>query len=303
MLQDQGVILTNAQDKAIWKVAVDNGKGWKNSFTLLKLPPALIWDSVQDRPPSYQGTLTIEAGNVMDSIVQAEAVSPDPKTSVAVADLPDVVAMSPAMPIDDSAEIAALLDLLDSASPASPSAPEAVAAPEAVETLPEPLRDVSAPTPSSEDSASGSLPIVEMPTADATVDLGQGFVRWLREGLITHKIIINDTKALVHTVSGTAMLVTPGIFKRFVQEFPALEAQAKAREVNAWQLVQRAFEKQKLHMKTDKSLNIWTCTVTGPRSTKQLKGYLLKDPLTLFVDVPFDNPSLSLPMAPTGAAT
>ena len=34
MLQDQAIIQTNAQDKAIWKATIDNGRGWKNSFTL-----------------------------------------------------------------------------------------------------------------------------------------------------------------------------------------------------------------------------------------------------------------------------
>jgi hypothetical protein len=85
------------------------------------------------------------------------------------------------------------------------------------------------------------------PTASYATDLGTGFVQWLRQGLASHRIIINDTKALVHTVSGTAMLVTLGIFKRFVQEFPVIEAQAKAKKINAYQLVQRTFEKQKLH--------------------------------------------------------
>lgn len=125
-------------------------------------------------------------------------------------------------------------------------------------------------------------------------ELGQGFVDWLKEGLVSRRIIINDTKALVHTVTGTAMLVTPGIFKRFVQEFPAIEAQAKAQNLNAWQLVQRSFEKLKLHRKTEKSLNIWTVNVVGPRSTKKLRGYLLNDPLTVFNEVPFDNVSLNL---------
>lgn len=90
------------------------------------------------------------------------------------------------------------------------------------------------------------------------------------------------------------MLVTPGIFKRYVQEFPAIEQQAKAQQTNAWQLVQRSFEKQKLHRKTDKSLNIWTCDVVGPRKTKQLRGYLLRDPHIIVAEVPFDNPSLTL---------
>ena len=63
MLQDQGVIQTNAQDKAIWKATIDNGCGWRNTFTLLKLSPALIWNDPNDRPTAYAGTLEVEAGN------------------------------------------------------------------------------------------------------------------------------------------------------------------------------------------------------------------------------------------------
>ncbi|MED5146227.1 MobH family relaxase, partial [Pseudomonas aeruginosa] len=34
MLQDQAVIQTNAEDKAIWTATIDNGAGWRNKFTL-----------------------------------------------------------------------------------------------------------------------------------------------------------------------------------------------------------------------------------------------------------------------------
>ena len=156
--------------------------------------------------------------------------------------------------------------------------------------------DTSPSQPETPLADAGNEDVTETLTAPPRqkIELGQGFVDWLKEGIAARRIIINDTKALVHTVAGTAMLVTPGVFKRFVLEFPALEAQAKTQELNAWQLVQRSFEKLKLHRKTAKSLNIWTCNVVGPRSTKKLRGYLLNDPLTVFNEVPFDNVSLNL---------
>ena len=129
------------------------------------------------------------------------------------------------------------------------------------------------------------------PAADRT--LGQNFVDWLKAGITSHKLIINDVKALIHTVDDTSMLVTPGIFKRYVQEHPYLEQKSDRNGTTAWQQVQRAFEKERLHQKTGKQLNIWTFNVTGPRKTKQLKGYLLKDPTLLFHEQPFNNPSLS----------
>lgn len=79
-----------------------------------------------------------------------------------------------------------------------------------------------------------------------------------------------------------------------MQELPVLEAQAKAQKLNVWQLVQRGFEKLKLHRKTEKTLTIWTINVVGSRSSKKLRGYLLYDPSIPFSEVPFDNVSLSL---------
>ena len=63
MLQDQAVIQTNAEDKAIWTATIDNGAGWRNKFTLLKIAPALIWTDPAERPDSYSGSI-IEEGNV-----------------------------------------------------------------------------------------------------------------------------------------------------------------------------------------------------------------------------------------------
>lgn len=45
-------------------------------------------------------------------------------------------------------------------------------------------------------------------------------MEWLRQGIALRKLIINDAKALVHTVSDTAYLVSPGVFQRYAQEHP-----------------------------------------------------------------------------------
>lgn len=286
MLQDQGVIQTNAQDKAIWKATIDNGRGWRNTFTLLRLSPALIWTDANDRPAAYSGTVQVESGTSADD-TQSDAQSLPPSSQQSppfVSATPFVATVN--VPFEhlpptasDPAEVEALMALLDDIKTPLDSHP--VTSP----IDPEPTHANAGNEPLSETLAE---------TPRQKTELGQGFVDWLKEGIAARRIIINDTKALVHTVAGTAMLVTPGIFKRFVLEFPALEAQAKAQELNAWQLVQRSFEKLKLHRKTAKSLNIWTCNVVGPRSTKKLRGYLLQDPLTVFNEVPFDNVSLSL---------
>lgn len=281
MLQDQGVIQTNAQDKAIWKATIDNGLGWRNTFTLLRLSPALIWTDANDRPAAYSGTVQVDESGTPDAQSLPSTLQKPPQVDSATPFAATTNALFEHLPpsTSDPAEVEALMALLDNIKAPLESRPDT--SPSQPET---PLADA------------GNEDVTETLTAPPRqkIELGQGFVDWLKEGIASRRIIINDTKALVHTVAGTAMLVTPGIFKRFVLEFPALEAQAKAQELNAWQLVQRSFEKLKLHRKTAKSLNIWTCNVVGPRSTKKLRGYLLNDPLTVFNEVPFDNVSLNL---------
>ena len=281
MLQDQGVIQTNAQDKAIWKATIDNGRGWRNTFTLLRLSPALIWTDANDRPAAYSGTVQVDESGTPDAQSLPSTLQKPPQVDSATPFAATTNALFEHLPpsTSDPAEVEALMALLDNIKAPLESRPDT--SPSQPET---PLADA------------GNEDVTETLTAPPRqkIELGQGFVDWLKEGIASRRIIINDTKALVHTVAGTAMLVTPGIFKRFVLEFPALEAQAKAQELNAWQLVQRSFEKLKLHRKTAKSLNIWTCNVVGPRSTKKLRGYLLNDPLTVFNEVPFDNVSLNL---------
>lgn len=136
-------------------------------------------------------------------------------------------------------------------------------------------------------------PVVDTPST-ASGELGKAFLEWARLGVLSHKLVINDAKAMIHTVDGTAFLVSPGLFKRYAQEHPRLQDEARARELDPWQLVQRAFEKLKQHRKTADNLNIWTCEVVGPRKTRSLKGYLLNDPTLLFNQPPFDNISLRL---------
>ncbi|HCT06509.1 MAG TPA: relaxase [Pseudomonas sp.] len=304
MLQDQGVIQTNAQDKAIWKVTIDNGRGWRNTFTLLKLSPALIWHDPNDRPTPYSGTVELESSDPMSDASQVSNIAnsipaalTNTKSELSTpCDNPPKSAYPAAETMknssDNSAEFDELLALLGNINEPSEdiknnqvSAAQTAPLQMANSQPPQPDTQVGAPQETIEE-------VAQMPSSN--MEIGQGFVEWLKKGIASRKIIINDAKAQVHTVAGTAMLVTPGIFKRFVLEFPHIEQQAKAQQVNAWQLVQRSFEKQKLHRKTARSLNIWTCDVVGPRKSKQLKGYLLLDPLTIFSEVPFDNISLSL---------
>lgn len=116
---------------------------------------------------------------------------------------------------------------------------------------------------------------------------------WLKQGIASRRLIINDAKALVHTVGDTVYLVSPGVFQRYAQEHPQVSALAKQESQQDWQWVQKRFEKLGLHKKQSSGLNIWTCEVVGPRKSRRLHGYLLQEPNRLFAEVPPNNPYLS----------
>jgi hypothetical protein len=144
--------------------------------------------------------------------------------------------------------------------------------------------------PEASDSPSESPPETSPLPSD---DPGQAFLNWVREGIQNHKLIINDSKAKIHTVSGTLFLVTPGLFQRYVQEFPGISMGADS-QGEEWRWVQKQFEKLKIHKKRDNGLNIWICNVQGPRKKSTLKGYLIGESTLLLPSIPPNNPFLAV---------
>lgn len=308
LLQDQAIIQPNGDGKAIWKASIDNGRGWKNTFTVLKIAPALIWPSSTDRPEPYTGTLTVESAAATEEVDQASLATEVPvpavgKSITVAADLAVQVTKPKQAPAKDFDALDELLDLFPDPATVASGEPANLEENESDDDQipfsapPKPPIRLSQP----KQSASATRAIDKAPAADASINStdsaqnhGASFLTWLKGGVISHRIIINDAKARVHTVDGTAFLVSPDIFKRYALEHPEIEREAKERDLEAWQVVQRAFEKLKKHRKTNAGLNIWTCLVKGPRKSKQLRGYLLLEPTDVFSEVPYDNPVITL---------
>ncbi|EGH18242.1 hypothetical protein Pgy4_35353, partial [Pseudomonas savastanoi pv. glycinea str. race 4] len=61
---------------------IDNGRGWKNTFTVLKIAPALIWPNATDRPEPFTGTLTVESAAATEEIDQASSATEEPVSAV-----------------------------------------------------------------------------------------------------------------------------------------------------------------------------------------------------------------------------
>src|SRR5690606_15047568 len=112
------------------------------------------------------------------------------------------VADSPAGIADPVSDLLSMLDASDAATTSASSA--------------------SAEPPSPSTTATTSLPHLtpttpaSMPAPAKATPSGEAFIAWLKQGIESRKLIINDAKALVHTVDGTAYLVSPGVFQRYV---------------------------------------------------------------------------------------
>ncbi|MGR7483998.1 conjugal transfer nickase/helicase domain-containing protein [Klebsiella aerogenes] len=157
-------------------------------------------------------------------------------------------------------------------------------APAETESLPPPVTEVNPPVPAS------STP----PVAACS---GQNFTDWLRKGLMTRKILINDRLARVHMVEGMLFLVSPEIFKLYVQSTTGSTG-------DEWMLAQKAFQKLGLHHRGVNNINIHTCQIRGPRRSSRVKGYLLTSPEQIFGEsIPEDNPYLSVQEEGSGTAT
>ncbi len=120
----------------------------------------------------------------------------------------------------------------------------------------------------------------------------QSFIDWLRNGVGSHRLLVNESKAKIHTVAGTFFLVSPGIFQQYIAE--QLKFLSSAENGSAWRKYQRHFEQLAMHQKRPNGQNIWTCKVQGARKRSSLNGYLLTDAQLISPNIFPDNPYLSL---------
>ena len=93
------------------------------------------------------------------------------------------------------------------------------------------------------------------------------FVAWLRTGIAEGRIPCNERNARVHVVSEGVLLVTPNLFKDFVDE-----CGGGRREI-----VQQLFVKRRDHVRTPNGENIHHYLFRYGPSQTALSGFLLKD--------------------------
>lgn len=299
-LQSHRLIEPNAEGNAIWKAKVTDGD-WVQEFTFLRVKPSLIWGN-EEYPTPFGGSVTFDGQPEAINDTQAPITSPAPtfaRTAVQAALSSHSLQVKPV--IED--DIEDVLALFDESSSIAPSVEQSIGNGDSLIPFEssEQLSKISIQSTGSrteqfqEASHTPSKPTFKATfSANTTaVELGTDFFSWLKIGIQSHILYINDSKALIHIVDGKTLLVSPSIFQRFTLQFPELE-KLNPEQGQAWRWVQKSFEKLKLHHKTDNNFNIWSFNVQGPRIRgKQIKGYLL--PAELFFNVPpVDNPFVSI---------
>lgn len=113
------------------------------------------------------------------------------------------------------------------------------------------------------------------------------FMQWLKKH-VSSPAVVNHRRAYVHLVDDHVFLVTPGIFKRYLQETTGATG-------SEWKLIQRSLQESGLLRRGDEDSYIWTCEVKTPGKALHLKGFLLPEPLRVFSEkMPVNNPWLKL---------
>ena len=225
---------------------------WQHRFTVLRLQPSLIWAD-EPRPDCFKGTVEPMMEHPLPAGEACESALERPQA-------PAEEQLPTAMPLNQDLDY--LDDLMDM-----------LQVPAKVET----------------GSNTGTLESAAVQPQDA---VGLAFLQWLRDGVHTHRLVVNDSKAKVHTVDGTFFLVTPGIFQRYAAEH--LKQPDGPAQKEPWRGIQRHFEKLGIHVKRPNGQNIWSCSVRGPRKQSFLNGYLLHSAEVLEYPAPTDNPFLRL---------
>lgn len=286
-----GLIEEVSEGKHVWACDVQDGD-WKKTLSMLKVPPALIW-SMEDRPAVFTGKVVVkgageESFGTDTAAAQAPSrpverdpaphADPQPPGTGQGAQSPSPAAISlhaekPGTALDDD-----LMDIFPALGEEGGGKNE-----EKTDIKINVNEGASTPAENNERAVSISSPASQK--SNDGDDLGVMFWHWLKQGINDHSIIINDTKAPVHTVGGTYFLVSPSIFKRFCS--------TQLRDEGQWKLVQKRFQKLGLHVRVQDQ-NIHRVSVEGPNKTNQLMGYLLQEPTEISKKIPPDNRVLKL---------
>lgn len=276
-LQQHGIVMANG-DRAIWKATIELA-GWRQSFTLLRVPLNRLWIDPASRPPPVEGRVAIDGASPSPDVANATptAVHEMPlgemRSEVAASASPDDLygdlPLPPLVDISSTSEAAAEKGASVHAEQTPASVTTIKQRPSEIETIAlTPVVRPTEPAPSSEE---------DLPVAD------RDFFDWVRDGIAAGRLNVNTRQARLHVTNEGLLLVSPGIFRDFAGN-------------EGWTKAQKTVQRRELHRRKPDGTNIWTYRVVGERrSGARLKGLLIPDPeKRLGLKLPSPNPHLCL---------
>jgi len=240
-LQQRGLLIPNG-DRAVWTAEI-RLEEWSQRLTLLRFAVARLWPDPESRPQPTAGSVF--------PLTSGEG-SPG------------------AAPLPPAAEVVTNDGMTDEEEKPTEAQPPASQEKTCCVGLERPRPEEGGPTS------------MEEPLApDEEGDVGERFLRWLREGIEGRMLEINTPNARLHVLPEGLALVSPGIFRDF--------------DPTRWKQVQKRFQRLRRHRKRADGTNIWNCRVAKSRKESVIRVFLLPEPeASLGVALPSANPAVSL---------
>lgn len=294
-LQQHGLLVATPQERAIWNCEISIGD-WTRELTCLRMEAAHVWSDPLRRPDSMDGHV-VPTGSTASAHPTADEPAGAPQPDAQPAPKPADTAEAP--PADETAsggtaqsdavdDLPLPFDLPDDDAADTPPEPTTASTPNRSYPETRPEKTEHRPALTARDTADDQANAPAAQAADGQVadlsaeaDAGERFVAWLKDSIERQTVPINTAQARIHVLSQGLALVSPRIFRDF--------------DSANWSHAQKRFQKLRLHKKTPKDENIWTCQAAGSRKQSMLKIILIPEPAkTLGIEVPPPNPALHL---------
>jgi hypothetical protein len=276
ILKDHDCIVQNGEEDSIWFAEVnDHAKNWQQKLTFLRFKNEIIWPTSQ--PDLFDGTIT-----PIDRQGNPLAEQPiEPSQPGSTEPVSDQEAIGLKLEMKNIQEVTANITV--------PQPAKQKVGPPATKTTPKqsvPAEKTAESTSKPQDSTpanagvSSEVAVAQWKTKrDIQEDILKetDFFNWLLRGISRRNIRVNEPKAPVHILENHIALVTPAIFNLFLDKNALKKRlyEKRAGDKRIYTVLQREIEQLDIHQKGMNGQNIVTVTVKGPRSSSELKVYLL----------------------------
>ncbi len=237
--QDHGYVIPTEDGRAVWNITV-KGADYQHDLSMLKFETSRLFHPSR-RPERFTGSLTLRDG-------PAETPAPAPEITPAGTEYEELpqTAAEPAQPEAAPGETG------DSARTSRTDTNES---------------DKTREPGKKSEETSKSSPSLDDP------ETGAHFLAWLRAGLRDNGLKVNRKDAMVHIVPEGVLLITPAIFKAYLQHYG--KASTDQEELDKqFRRVQARVQKLRLHRRTMRKQNIFKYKIEGPNFSSSIRGWL-----------------------------